>query len=184
MVLEVQRPRRIAPLSLQSWLNGFKAEINCLVLRKITQDIPIVSISRDDIRIPSGITDPEFMESSKIDMLIGVEIFWDIMCGGQIKATETQPCRQKTHLGWIATGGVVTRPSRAGFTICNLSINEELNHTIKRFWEIDHGAKHLLKNANARSTSNQFLSEIQKGGSLSGSRLNTKKCRSSVNPKT
>jgi len=41
---------------IQSRLNGFKAELNCLVLRKITQDLPAISIKREDVKIPSGIT--------------------------------------------------------------------------------------------------------------------------------
>lgn len=71
-------------------------------------------------------------------MLIGVEIYWDIICVGQIKATEMQPYWQKTHFGWIAAGGVVTRSHRTGLTVCNLRMNDELNNTIKRFWEIEH----------------------------------------------
>lgn len=84
----------IVKVKLRSQLNGFKADLNCFVLRKITQDLPTISVDRADIRIPSGITlaDPEFLESSRIDIIIGVEIFWDVMCIGQIKATETQPC--------------------------------------------------------------------------------------------
>lgn len=71
-------------VKLQSRLNGFKAELNCLVLQKIAQDIPTVSINQADISVPAGITlaDPEFLKLSKIDMLIGVEIFWDIICIG------------------------------------------------------------------------------------------------------
>lgn len=39
-------------VSVQSRLNGFKTEFNCLVLHKITQDIPSTSISKSDIRTP------------------------------------------------------------------------------------------------------------------------------------
>lgn len=72
---------------VQSCLNGFKAELRCLVLRKIVQDISNASMRRLDIRVPPGIklADPNFMEPSKIDMLIGAGIFWDLLCVGQIK---------------------------------------------------------------------------------------------------
>ncbi|XP_011860106.1 PREDICTED: uncharacterized protein LOC105557469 [Vollenhovia emeryi] len=67
----------MAKIKLKSRFNGYKAELNCCVLRKITQDLPTVSIHKADIRVPEGITlaDPEFLESSRIDMIIGVEIF-------------------------------------------------------------------------------------------------------------
>ncbi|XP_012230726.2 uncharacterized protein [Linepithema humile] len=80
------------------------------------------------------------MESSRIDMLLGVEVFWDFMCVGQIKKMESQPCWQKTHLGWIVAGGIQTR-SCSATTACTLATNEELNQNIKRFWKIEHGAR-------------------------------------------
>ncbi|XP_071579334.1 uncharacterized protein [Temnothorax nylanderi] len=86
---------------VQSRLNGFKAELRCLVLRKIVQDIPNTSMRRLDIRVPPGIklANPNFMETSKIDILIGAGIFWDLLCVGQIKTTPDQPCWQKTLFG-------------------------------------------------------------------------------------
>ncbi|XP_072761512.1 uncharacterized protein [Anoplolepis gracilipes] len=151
-------------VNLQSRLNNFKAEICCLTIRKIIQDLPTVSINRADIRIPSGITlaDPEFMESAKIDMLIGVEIFWNITCIGQIKSTGTQPCWQKTHFGWIATGKVLTTSEHTGSTVCNLSINEELNHTMKRFWEIEHGARKGEMSLEEKECEKHFESNVKR----------------------
>ena len=95
------------------------------MLRKITQDIPTVSINRADIYFPTEITlaDPEFLESSRIDMFIGVEIFRNVMCIGQIKITETQPYWQKTHLGWIASvRNISSRQSAEIFRVDSLSI--------------------------------------------------------------
>lgn len=59
-------------ISIQSRLNGFKVELNCFVLRQITQELPTTSMKNMGIRIPTGIklADPEFMESAKIDLLI------------------------------------------------------------------------------------------------------------------
>ncbi|XP_067209986.1 uncharacterized protein [Linepithema humile] len=127
---------------MRSRLNGFKAELNCFVLRQITQELPTTTIKNADIHIPTGIklADPEFMESAKIDLLLGVEVFWNLICVGQIKATDTQPCWQKTQLGWIAAGKFLTRQC-SNLTLCNLTANEELNHAMRRFWEIEQGAR-------------------------------------------
>ncbi|XP_067215691.1 uncharacterized protein [Linepithema humile] len=127
---------------MRSRLNGFKAELSCFVLRQITQELPTTTIKNADIHIPTGIklADPEFMESAKIDLLLGVEVFWNLICVGQIKATDTQPCWQKTQLGWIAAGKFLTRQC-SNLTLCNLTANEELNHAMRRFWEIEQGAR-------------------------------------------
>lgn len=147
-----------ARLKIKLRLNNFSAEINCLVLQKITQDIPAVSINRGDVRVPLGITlaDPNFIDSAEIDMLIGVEVFWDIMCVGQIKSTETQPCWQKTHFGWIAAGRVFARTSPRNATMCNLNVNQELNDALRRFWEIEHGARKVKINQEERKCEEYF----------------------------
>ena len=45
-------------------------------------------------------SDPMFNTPQKIDILIGGEVFFDLMSVGKIK----QPIIQKTLLGWIVAG--------------------------------------------------------------------------------
>ncbi|XP_018316822.1 uncharacterized protein [Mycetomoellerius zeteki] len=40
-------------------------------------------------------------------MLIGAEIFWRLICAGQIKSAKDQPTLQKTLFGWILFGPTV-----------------------------------------------------------------------------
>jgi len=56
--------------------------------------------------IPNNIklADPNFNVSSSIDMLIGAELFWRIICAGQIRQSNNAPILQKTHFVWIISG--------------------------------------------------------------------------------
>jgi len=37
-------------------------------------------------------------------MLIGAELFWRIICAGQIRQSNNVPILQKTHFVWIISG--------------------------------------------------------------------------------
>ncbi|XP_071652694.1 uncharacterized protein [Temnothorax longispinosus] len=151
-------------IMVQSRFNGFKVELRCLVLRKIVQDIPNTPMRRLDIRVPPGIklADPNFMETSKIDILIGAGLFWDLLCVGQIRTTPDQPRWQKTQFGWIAGGEISTRKTQSEATICNLITNEALDNAIAKFWEIEHGARKIKMSAEDRKCVEHFKSTVKR----------------------
>jgi hypothetical protein len=72
--------------TIQSRLNHYQEQIQFLVTSKITDILPAVTIKHESWNIPSKIklADPEFYKPRKIDMLLGAELFFDIMENGQI----------------------------------------------------------------------------------------------------
>ncbi|KAJ8947751.1 hypothetical protein NQ318_018013 [Aromia moschata] len=93
---------------VKSPLNGYSKNLSFLILDKITQNIPTISFDLSKLDIPSDITlaDPDFSKSAPIDVLLGAEIFFDILCVGQIKLGLNKPILQKSHVGWIVSGPV------------------------------------------------------------------------------
>jgi hypothetical protein len=89
---------KIASLQVKSFHNAFGANLNCLVVPIITHSVPAESINASLLQIPNNIklADSQFHRSGPIDILIGAEIFWDLLCVGQIKATKVHPVFQKT----------------------------------------------------------------------------------------
>ena len=73
---------------------------------QVTDKISVVSSGRDKFNFPRNIhlVDPRFHISSDIDLLIGVELFWNLICVGQIKSSDKHLTLQKTRLGWILAG--------------------------------------------------------------------------------
>ncbi|XP_066258820.1 uncharacterized protein [Euwallacea similis] len=121
---------------------GYQASLKCLVLPRITGFIPgaVVDISR--LNIPSNITlaDPEFNRPGPINLLIGSELFYRLLCVGQISLGPNSPILQKTRFGWVVSGAMM----QAGIssTVCNLSVNSrhggrEIEFDLKRFWEVE-----------------------------------------------
>jgi hypothetical protein len=124
--------------TIHSRLNPFRATLTFLVIPKITEHIPMGTINKADITIPTNIqlADPTFMQSSKIDMLIGAEIFLDLLCIGQIKTSKNAPIYQKTRLGWIISGKISNLHDGSQQALCHVAI-KSLDAQLERFWTIE-----------------------------------------------
>ncbi|XP_025995820.2 uncharacterized protein LOC105202869 [Solenopsis invicta] len=147
------RTNKRVRIKLQSRINKFKADLDCLIIDQIIQFMPDDTINTNDIQIPEGIilADPEFYEPARVDLLLGAEIFYDIMCIGRIKLSTAQPTWQKTLLGWIISGSLVTTARKQNGTMCNLAIYDQLNANLTRFWQIEHNERQSTRSPEERA---------------------------------
>ncbi|XP_017797129.1 PREDICTED: uncharacterized protein LOC108578330, partial [Habropoda laboriosa] len=129
---------------ITSTVNSFSANISCLAIKNITQDMPNVVLDRLVKCRPSHIplADPQFDNGRQIDMLIGAGLFWHLLCVGQHKAG-SDLIWQKTQLDWVL-GGKISWPLSERIQRCHLVTNRDLYNQIERFWqveEVETGAK-------------------------------------------
>ncbi|XP_011859066.1 PREDICTED: uncharacterized protein LOC105556582 [Vollenhovia emeryi] len=134
-------------------------------------------MKRTAFELPRNIelADPKFHISSKIDILIGADTFWNLMCIGQIKPSDKHPLLQKTRLGWILAGRLnrsVTRPRMMQAFHVSVS-NTELHNQLNKFWQLDdiHGnsgsytleeslcEKHFLENV-SRNNQGRYIVKL------------------------
>ncbi|XP_063931903.1 uncharacterized protein LOC135143931 [Zophobas morio] len=135
-------------VSLKTRLSDYTANINCLILETITEPLPLNSFSAQQLSIPNtlNLADPTFNISGPIDLLIGSELFLDILTAGKI-LLKPLLYLHNTTLGWILSG-----PLSVGFskefpasnnTSCNnntVTINsdlENLSKQVAKFWETE-----------------------------------------------
>jgi len=73
--------------NIRSRNGGLTFNISCLVIPKITEILPSRTIDRKALDISENIilVDPTFDQPSHIDMLIGAEYFYQLLCIDQIK---------------------------------------------------------------------------------------------------
>ncbi|XP_066244730.1 uncharacterized protein [Euwallacea similis] len=105
---------------IESLYNAFKTKISCLVLPNITGKLPSVRVNTQNYNIPSNIklSDPGYGEPSQIDMLIGAEVFWPLICFQD----------RLRHF-------LVTRKPR-----CTVIWHKKhIQNQLSRFWEIEEG---------------------------------------------
>lgn len=68
--------------------------------------------------------DDEFNISKQVDLLLGANILFDVLCIGQIKLGIGKPVFQKTKFGWVLTGSMRSE---------NLNFNVHKNYAMCPF---------------------------------------------------
>lgn len=109
-----------------------------------------MSFDISDLKLPNNIklADKNFNKSTPIDLLLGANLFFDILCVGQIKLGNNKPIIQKTKLGWIISGALHLPKYTDGTVVCNLAtIDQQLHEQVKQFWILEelNGQKCLSK---------------------------------------
>ncbi|KAJ8975110.1 hypothetical protein NQ317_017878 [Molorchus minor] len=98
-------------VKVQSLHNAFEKSISCLVVPKIGENIPSQDVNISHLKIPKHLklADPNFHVPSSVDMLIGAQLFYELLCIGQISLGENMPILQKQ--GMLAKFWELEEPS-------------------------------------------------------------------------
>ncbi|GFW09800.1 uncharacterized protein TNCV_868621 [Trichonephila clavipes] len=116
---------------------SFKKELNLLVVRRITDLTPsqIINVSLD---MPNEIklADYKFNIPGKIDVLLGAEIFYELLRPGQIYCGDSRLLLQNTVFGYVVSGSVGDEV-RDNNIHCGLIRDSDLNTTLRSFWELE-----------------------------------------------
>ncbi|KYM93417.1 hypothetical protein ALC62_15979 [Cyphomyrmex costatus] len=124
-------------LEIKARNGGFKFKATCLIIPKIVDEVmPSEQVDLKDVRIPSHLrlADPSFNLPGQIDLLIGAQWFWDILCVGQVKLNNNL-VMQKTRLGWIIGGPISATTPKV--VQCNSIRQTSLEQQLTKFWEIE-----------------------------------------------
>lgn len=133
-------------VKVQSRLDSYTFTIDCIIADRVTDKLPAFTLRRRDFDFPRNLklADPQFHVLSEIDILIGAEIFWDLLCIGQIQCSDKHPKLHKTKLGWILAGRLAEpmRPSPRVHSFHASISNDQLHDQLNRFWQLDNLADH------------------------------------------
>lgn len=139
-----------------------KFAISCAVLEKITCKLPQVPIKVSELNIPKEIfpnlADPEFHEPSEIDMLVGADVFYNIICPDVHHLGDGLPTLLGTHLGWVIAGNLPAKtdgPPSTSFcvqntdsqSVCLFAEAYELDDVLKKFWDLEEVGAKLDRNS-------------------------------------
>ncbi|XP_045536067.1 uncharacterized protein LOC123721414 [Papilio machaon] len=113
-------------LTIESQCCRYKANIECYVLPEITKILPSTVIDISQLSLPSDLhlADPSFNIPSVIDILVGAEVFWDVICTKSINLGKNKPKLVESKLGWIVTGQLPIQTTSNFTHSCNLSIRD------------------------------------------------------------
>ncbi|XP_058447612.1 uncharacterized protein LOC131427994 [Malaya genurostris] len=127
-------------LSLSSRFGNNNYNLNCLVLPKLTVSLPShhIDVSRWKIPLHLPLADPQFNISQGIDVIIGAELFFNLLENQQVSLSNGYPLLQKTTLGYIICGKVMEPILEPVATQSSHVCSEDLlDSRLERFWEIE-----------------------------------------------
>uniref|UniRef100_A0A182NVM4 DUF1758 domain-containing protein n=1 Tax=Anopheles dirus TaxID=7168 RepID=A0A182NVM4_9DIPT len=124
---------------LNSRCSNFDYSLRYYVLPEIMWNLPQANVERNKLKLPNNIilADPTCGEIGPIDMLLGREVFNDLLQDGiiRISSDEIKVTLQQTRLGWIVSGTAPiehTSQIRAVNLACC-----RLDEQLSKFWEIE-----------------------------------------------
>ncbi|XP_055623754.1 uncharacterized protein LOC129767158 [Toxorhynchites rutilus septentrionalis] len=120
----------------------FARNVNFLVLRKMTSNLPANTITVEHWKIPKDIflADPGFNRSSEVDLILGSQFFFDFFpTSSRIQLSETLPIFVESVFGWIVAGGEQLVPSSKDSICCQTVIvsMDSLEKSMEKFWSIE-----------------------------------------------
>ncbi|XP_022160980.1 uncharacterized protein LOC111027071, partial [Myzus persicae] len=130
-------------LKIKSCVKEYELDIQALMVKKITGNIPTNFISENGPRPENMIlADPSFNVPKKIDILIGAVHFFEIL-GKQQYLSSNGPSYQETKFGFVASGSVQLAQGtlRNKKSVTHISTNTEndedsdIEKLIKQFWQ-------------------------------------------------
>ncbi|CAK1584061.1 unnamed protein product [Parnassius mnemosyne] len=120
----------------------FNIKVSAHVLTKLTTFLPERQVDIQLYYMPKmRLADPNFNVPNKIDLLLGAEVYCQILLEGLFKGPIGTPIAQNTRFGWILSGQVSkgrkteSSCSNSVTTLHTQVIEEEFN--LKQFWEIE-----------------------------------------------
>ncbi|GFU78586.1 integrase catalytic domain-containing protein [Trichonephila clavipes] len=114
----------------------FARNVQFSLLPKITDAIPVSKLNISDLNIPASIelADYNFHMPGQIDILIGSELFFEILNPEQYYLQEGNVILQNTKFGYLVTG---TLPQSQQQANCCLISEPSLDITVKKFFELE-----------------------------------------------
>ncbi|GFV75186.1 integrase catalytic domain-containing protein [Trichonephila clavipes] len=122
--------------SVANKAKAFESELMLLVVNKITDLIPNKVIDVDvNVSEFVPLADDKFNIPDRIDMLLGAEIFYELLKPGKFYCDNSHLVLQNTVFGYVVSGSVDQVTENR--VHCGLIVDDDLNKTLKKFWEIE-----------------------------------------------
>lgn len=133
---------------LNSMNTPYSVTLSCFVLDELTGEIPKSPIDIKNLKIPQTIrlADPNFDQPAPIDMLIGADIFWEILGCDQRSLGPNKPKLRSSKFGWLIAGPIYNSKSKSksqNNIHCNHAIisdgiqNDNLHEMLIKFWSLE-----------------------------------------------
>jgi hypothetical protein len=127
-------------IHLRSRHTNWHNTLDCAILSNITGTTPSTKLDIRSWKIPKDIklADEQFDQPGTIDLLIGAELFYEMLLPGRQTCPGNYPVLQETVLGWTLSGRTpTTSAQKEPQHTFLLREDNSLEHNLNRFWEVE-----------------------------------------------
>ncbi|UYV70535.1 hypothetical protein LAZ67_7003438 [Cordylochernes scorpioides] len=133
---------KIIKIKLSSLYDNFKFETKALIVKDLLNKIPNFYTHNpvwphlNNLKL----ADPEFYIPRPIDIIIGADLYLDLIEPGLIKGPRDAPSAMNSKLGWIISGRSNMPNNTTGTSIQQIHVNHssaELDDIVKKFWDAE-----------------------------------------------
>lgn len=146
---------------------SFAAKCTAVVLGKLTTLLPGHSFDKSfvsDKRFNDLIlADPKFNERDRIDMILGADVYADIILNGFMKAADNSFVAQETEVGWIISGPICRKTSCSSKAVCMVGTTTDIDLKMQKFWEMEEIYEQRAWTAEEKDCVKQFEATIKRG---------------------
>jgi len=126
--------------TIRSYFNSnSEITISAHILPKLTSSIPSFNVRNNDWPHLKGLTfaDPNFSSPGPIDIILGADVYSQIIEDGIIKGDSHSPIAQRTKFGWIISGPVNGNFSITSSQEYHISVDKNLYDLLQSFWKLE-----------------------------------------------
>ncbi|KAJ8972337.1 hypothetical protein NQ314_000213 [Rhamnusium bicolor] len=136
--------QKSAIIDIHSCIYNYKLNVQCAVVDQITTNLPQYYFDTDNLNIPKDIklSDDEYNMPGDISVLLGADIFFQILLTGTIKLGLKNLVLQNTFFGFVVSGSVPDVAQPKTQQLCNTSVVSmhalscaNLENLLTKFWE-------------------------------------------------
>lgn len=131
--------KSMVTLNFQSRYNSSEIfSTEALVLSKLTDQLPERTMQPLELPFIRDIqlADPQYYCTSKIDIILGADIYASLLRDGIRSGSQPSPIAQNTVLGWILSGPLPI-PSQSSVFAHHSRIDFDFDRTLRKFWEVE-----------------------------------------------
>nr|XP_042896604.1 uncharacterized protein LOC122269090 [Parasteatoda tepidariorum] len=120
-----------------------------LIVDCITSDLPNFTFSSCNWPHLHGLmlADPTFHATGPIDILLGADLYADLLIGEPILGKKGTPAALNSHLGWLLSGRVFSNSNKEN-SFVNCHLTSSLDCQLAKFWELESLPQAELKSKN------------------------------------
>lgn len=130
------------------------------IMKSLTRYTParVSTITEWDHLADLTLAGPDPFSSDQIDLLIGSDVYSEVILAGMRKDPRGQPIAQNTVFGWVLSGPTSAVPSSSrSISVQHCCDSSSLDQELRRFWEVEEVPQRTLLSPDELQCEEHFL---------------------------